>query len=180
MAENLSTKVITGKVRFCYAHVFEPYAMEGSNVEKYSVSVVIDKDDEFTLNAIQRAIDNAKVLGESKLKGKNGKINEASIKMPLRDGDEQRPDDEAYAGKMFVTANSTNKPGIVDADLNKLMDKEEFYSGCYGRASLSFYAFDSAGNKGIAVGLNNLQKLEDGERLSGGASAENDFGDELA
>ena len=180
MAQDLTAKVITGKVRFCYAHVFEPSVMEGSTTEKYSVSIVIDKDDKYTLGEIDRAVKNALRLGEGKLKGKTGKIYESAIKMPLRNGDEQRPDDDAYAGKMFVTANSTNRPGVVDANLNKIIDKDEFYSGCYGRASLTFYAYDFQGTKGIAVGLNNVQKLEDGERLSGGSSPESDFGDDLA
>ena len=99
------------------------------------------------------------------------------MKTPLRDGDDEREDDEAYAGAMFVNANSSNKPGLVDADLNPILDKSEFYSGCYGRASINFYAYDSNGSKGIACGLNNLQKFEDGERLAGGGStAEEDFG----
>ena len=81
---------------------------------------------------------------------------------------------------MFLNAKSSRKPGVVDADLNAILDKEEFYSGCYGRASLNFYAYDYQGTKGIGVGLNNLQKLEDGERLGGDFStAEEDFGDDL-
>lgn len=77
---------------------------------------------------------------------------------------------------MFVNANSDNRPGIVDINLNPIIEKEDFYSGCYGRASINFYAFNTNGNKGVACGLNNLQKLADGERLSGGSSAEEDFG----
>jgi hypothetical protein len=83
-----------------------------------------------------------------------------------------------YAGKMFFNASSKNKPGIVDENREPIMSNDEFYSGCYGRASVNFYNFSVSGNTGIAVGLNNLQKLEDGERLAGGASAEEDFADE--
>lgn len=166
------TKVITGKVRFSYAHVFEPQAAEGSDKEKYSVSIIIPKEDKKTLAKIDKAIELALENGKAKFGGKIPK----GLKMPLRDGDEER-DDEVYAGSMFLSANSNTKPGIVDENLDPIMDKNEFYSGCYGRASINFYAFNVGGNKGIACGLNNLQKLEDGERLGGSiSSAEDDFG----
>lgn len=168
------TKVITGKVRFSYANVFEPKAMNENSAPKYSVSLVIPKKDKKTLDKIKAAIESA--IEEGKTSKWGGKVPK-SLKTPLRDGDEEREDDEVYQGMMFVNANSGNKPGLVDADLNPILDKSEFYSGCYGRASINFYAYDSNGSKGIACGLNNLQKLEDGERLAGGgASAEDDFG----
>lgn len=167
------TKVITGKVRFSYAHVFEPHAVQEGQEEKYSVSILIDKKDKKTLAKVEKAVEAAIEAGKAKFGGKVPK----TMKLPLRDGDEEREDDENYAGKMFLNASSKSKPGLVDEDLNPILDREDFYSGCYGRASLNFYAFSVSGNKGIAVGLNNLQKLEDGERLSGGASAEEDFGE---
>lgn len=173
MATN-PTKVITGKVRFCYANVFVPTAIEEGQQEKYNVCVLIDKKDEKTLTAIEAAIEAAKQAGKSMLADKNGKI-PSTLKVPLRDGDEERGDDPAFVGKYFLNANSNRKPSIVDRDLNEIMSRDEFYSGCYGRASLSFYAYDKK-SKGIACGLNNLQKLEDGEALAGGSSAEEDFG----
>ena len=97
------------------------------------------------------------------------------MKTPLRDGDLERPDDAAYANAYFINANATTAPGIVDADRNPIMSRSEVYSGVYGRASITFYAFNSSGNKGIACGLNNLQKIRDGEPLGGKASAESDF-----
>ena len=168
-----STKVITGKVRFSYAHVHEPKAIQEGQKEKYSVSILVPKTDKVTIDKINKAVEAAKQEGKGKW---NGKI-PAVLKLPLRDGDAERPDDEAYEGCMFLNANSVNKPGIVDADREEIMSNEEFYSGCYGRASINFYAYNQSGNKGIAVGLNNLQKLEDGDRLSGGGStAAEDFG----
>ena len=97
------------------------------------------------------------------------------IKTPLRDGDVERPDDEAYANAYFLNANSATKPGIVDANRNDILDSSEVYSGVYGRASINFYAFNSNGNKGIACGLNNLQKIRDVEPLGGRMSAADDF-----
>ena len=175
MPEN-STKVVTGKVRFCYVNVFEPTALNDGDTPKYNICILIPKSDTKTLGAIRNAIEAAKTAGKSKLADKNGKI-PSTIKLPLRDGDEERSDDPAYEGMMFINANSTRKPTIVDKDLNPIMSQEEFYSGCYGRASINFYAFNVQ-SKGIAAGLQNLQKLEDGEMLAGGSTAEEDFGGE--
>lgn len=173
-----STKVITGKVRFSYANVFEPTAMQDGQTPKYNVSIIISKSDTKTVEAIKKAIEAAKEAGKSKIADKNGKI-PVNLKTPLRDGDEERPDDPAYENSYFINANSERKPGIVGRDLNPIMSRDDFYSGCYGRASINFYAFN-INSKGIACGLNNLQKLEDGERLAGGPSAEEDFGGDNA
>lgn len=171
-----STKVVTGKVRFCYVNVFEPTAMNEDDTPKYNICILIPKDDAKTLDKINKAIEAAKQAGKAKLADKNGKI-PSNLKLPLRDGDDERGDDPAFKGMYFINVNSQRKPSIVDKDLNPIMEKEEFYSGCYGRASINFYAFNVS-SKGIAAGLNNLQKLEDGEMLAGGSTAEEDFGGE--
>lgn len=171
-----STKVVTGKVRFCYASVFEPVAMNDGETPKYSVCILIPKTDTKTLDAINKAIEAAKVAGKAKIADKNGRI-PSTIKSPLRDGDDERSDDPTFEGMMFINANSNRKPAIVDKSLNEIMSRDEFYSGCYGRVSLNFYAFNVQ-SKGIAAGLQNLQKLEDGEMLTGGSTAEEDFGGE--
>ena len=173
------TKVITGpKTRWSYANVWQPKSINGGT-PKYSVSLIIPKSDTVTVNKIKSAIQAAYEEGESKLKG-NGKSVPSlkAIKTPLRDGDFERPDDEAYKNSYFVNANSTTAPGIVDADRQPIIDTSEVYSGVYGRASINFYAFNSNGNKGIACGLNNLQKISDGEPLGGKSRAEDDFADE--
>lgn len=167
------SKVITGKVRFSYAHVFEPTSINGTSEEKYSVCIIVDKKDKKTLEAINKAIDEAKDEGKAKKWG--GKL-PGNMKSPLRDGDIEREDRPEFAGKFFFNASSKTKPQVVDADLNPILDKTEFYSGCYGRVSVNFYPYDSNGSRGIAAGLNNLQKLEDGENLSGKTSAASDFG----
>lgn len=175
-----STKVVTGKVRFCYVNVFEPTAMNEGDTPKYNICILIPKSDTKTLDKITKAIEAAKQAGKAKLANKNGQLPaDAALKLPLRDGDVERPDDPAFSNCYFINANSNRKPSIVDRDLNPIMEKEEFYSGCYGRASINFYAFNVS-SKGITAGLNNLQKLEDGEMLAGGSSAEEDFGGENA
>ncbi len=166
----MSTNVVTGKVRFSYANVWEPRSINDSD-PKYSVSLIIPKDDTKTINKIKAAIEAAKQEGASKL----GKKIPANLKTPLRDGDVDRPDDEAYENSYFINANSNTKPGIVDKNVEPIIDQSEFYSGCYGRASINFYAYNVNGNKGIAAGLNNIQKLEDGEPLGGKSRPEDDF-----
>lgn len=173
-----STKVITGKVRFSYANVFEPKAVNEGEEPKYSMCVIISKDDKKTLDAIRKAIEAAKQAGNAKIADKNGRI-PSNIKTPLRDGDDERGDDPAFENSYFLNCSSNRRPSIVDKDLAPIMDREEFYSGCYGRVSLNFYAFNVQ-SKGIAAGLNNIQKLSDGERLAGGSSADEDFGGDNA
>ncbi|MGI6507107.1 MAG: DUF2815 family protein [Saccharofermentanales bacterium] len=171
-------KVITGKdTRWSYANVWEPKSINGG-VPKFSVSLIIPKSDKKTIEAIKKAIQAAYKEGEAKLKGNSRSVPPLeSIKTPLRDGDTERPDDEAYANSFFLNANSTTQPGIVDANVQPILTRSEVYSGVYGRASINFYAFNSNGNRGIACGLNNLQKIRDGEPLGSRTSAEDDFAD---
>ena len=174
-----ATKVITGKnTRWSYANVWDPKSINGG-APKYSVSLIIPKSDTATIEKIKAAIKAAYEEGESKLKG-NGKTVPPleSLKTPLRDGDLERPDDEAYHDSYFINANSSSAPGIVDANCQPILDRSEVYSGVYGRASINLYAFNSNGNKGIACGLNNLLKIRDGEPLGGKSSAEDDFATE--
>lgn len=170
-AKRTGTKVTTGKVRLSYAHLFEAHAIEG-NDPKYSVSIIISKTDTVTLKAIKEAVDQVKKEGTAKWGGKVP----ATLKTPLRDGDAERPDDEAYENCYFLNASSKNKPGVVDENVHPVLDATEVYSGCYGRLTINFYPFSASGNKGIAAGLGNVQKLADGESLGGAFTrAEDDF-----
>lgn len=172
MANQNKTKVITGvNTRLSYFHGWEPVSIN-NGPEKYSVSVLIPKDDQDTINAINAAIDAAITEGIAKFGGK--KPNKAAIKIPIRDGDVER-DDEAYKGHFFLNANSITAPQIVDKAVKPILDRNEVYSGCYARVSLNFYAFNSNGNKGVACGLGNIQKIRDGEPLGGRANAAEDF-----
>ena len=161
-------KVITGKdTRWSYANVWEAKSINGGT-PKFSVSLIIPKSDTVTVQEIKAAIQAAYEEGQAKLKGNGRSVPPlTAIKAPLRDGDTERPDDPAYANSYFINANSATAPGIVDADCNPILTRSEVYSGVYGRASINFYAFNSNGNKGIACGLNNLQKIRDGEPLGG-------------
>jgi hypothetical protein len=137
---------------------------------KYSVSIIIPKSETETITKIKKAFEDCKAANAAFFGGTIPK----GLKGGLRDGDEER-DDEAYAGCYFINANSAQKPEVVDVNREQLFDQTDFYSGCYGRASITFYPYNAQGSKGIACGLNNLQKLEDGEKLGGGSSAAADF-----
>ena len=171
MEKKNNTKVVTGTVRLSYEHVWEPASINGGE-EKYSASLIIPKSDKATVNAIQKAVDAAIEEGLAKFGGK--KPNKAAIKLPLRYGDAER-EDEAYQGSFFLNANSRTAPQVVDRSVQPILDRSEVYSGCYIRASITFYAFNSNGNKGVACGLNNIQKIRDGEPLGGRANAAEDF-----
>ena len=164
------TKVII-PCRISFANIFEPKAINGGD-EKYSVSCVIPKSDKATLMKIHKAVEAAKEDG--KVRKWNGKI-PPNLKLPLRDGDIDRPDDETYQDCMFVNATSKDAPGIVDRRVQPVTDPMMVYSGCYCNVSVNFYAFNANGNRGVAAGLSNIQFVRDGERLSGRVSAEAEF-----
>ena len=156
-----------------YVHVWEPVAISEGGEKKYSVSLIIPKSDSKTVESVKAAIQNALKAGIGKFGGKIPSV----YKNPLRDGDTERPDDDAYSNSYFLNAKCKTKPGVVNAMHKPIENEDEFYSGCYGYASITFYAFNTNGNKGIACGLNNLMKIADGEPLGGRSTAESDFAD---
>ena len=171
------TAVRIGEVRFSYCHVFEPHASNDNAEPKYSVSVLWPKTDKATTEMVNAAVDAAKEKGKTTKWG--GKI-PANCKSPIRDGDVDREDDANYAGMYFMNCSSKQKPGIRVLENGKVieaLDHEDFYSGCRGAVSLNFFPYEASGNKGVGVGLNNLIKTRDDERLAGGTTAEQDFGD---
>ena len=173
------TKVVTGICTFSYLNCWEPKAAPDGGKPKFSVSLIIPKSDTRTVEKIRAAIQAAYEEGQSKLKGTGKSVPSLSaLRTPLRDGDVDRPDDEAYKGSWFINANSDSAPGIVDADRNPILTRSEMYSGVKGRASINLYAYNVNGNRGIACGLNNLQKISDGTPLGGKSRAEDDFATE--
>ena len=156
----MSAKVVTGTVRFSYLNVFRKSALD----EKYSVTLLIPKDDKKTLNAIRKAIDTAKREGiKEKWKGKEPR----DLWNPLRDGDEEKADERPeYAGMYFLKAKSDSKPILLDEYKDEILDETELYSGCWGRANINFFAFDN-NTKGVSAGLNALQKKRDDDAFGG-------------
>lgn len=178
MSSRNGTKVITGEVRFSYLHVFEPYAGEVGQKPKYSVALLIPKKDKQTIALIQEAVAEATDMGQTSKWG--GKVPK-NLKLPLRDGDEEKADEHPeYAGMFFLNASSERQPGLVDSHKQEIFSDQELKSGDWGLASINFYPFSVSGNNGIACGLNNLMKKRDGESLGGTpASAEADFAEEF-
>lgn len=170
-----TTKVITGKVRLSFVHVLEPHAYEGQEA-KYSTMILIPKSDTKTIKAIKAA---QKAALEQGIASKFGGKKPTNIKTTLRDGDEEMDTEERpeFADHYFMNVSSKQKPAVVDKTKTKTEDSEEVYSGVYARVSLNFYAYNTAGNKGISAGLNNLMVLGYGDYLGGRASAEADFAD---
>ena len=166
---NTEQKVII-PCRFSYLHCWEPVIVKDSG-PRYSVSAIIPKSDTATLNAIKAAIEVAKNESLSKWGGKIP----PNLKLPLRDGDIDRPDDEAYAGCYFLNANSRQQPQVVDSRVQPILNQSDVYSGCYGKISVTFYGYNTNGNRGIAAGLGNIQKLRDGESLGGRVNASEEF-----
>lgn len=167
------TRVVTNEVRASYVHVAEPSSMNG-NDPKYSMAVIIPKEDKETLSLINKAIDQAITDGIPKFGGK--RPNKGALKLPLRDGDVER-DDDAYKDSFFINCNNKTQPQVVDASRHQV-DPVVIYSGCYCRVAISFFAFSVQGNRGIAAALGNIQFLRDGEPLGGARiTAADDFGE---
>lgn len=182
MAKINGTKVTTNEVRMSYAQVFEPAMAPGATEAKYSISLLIPKSDTETIKAVEQGIAAAQQAGVEKF----GKKFPAKPKTTFRDGDEERPDDPAYKDHMFLNCTSKSKPGIIKkapagsgVRFIEVTDESEFYSGCYGKAVINFFAYDAQGSKGVSAGLNNLMFTRDGEAFAGKNNAEDDFADEF-
>ena len=174
-------RVITKEVRLSYVHLLRPRASDGDeDRSKYGAKVLIPKDDRETMRKMREAQIEAIKLGEQgKFNGKKIKRNDKGIPVwggawdTIHDGDES--DVEDNAGCWLLNVSSGTKPGVVDRNLDPIMDSAELYSGCYARVSLNCYPYNYEGKIGITFGLNHIQKLQDGESLSGRTKAEDDF-----
>ncbi len=173
----MSTKVVTGKVRLSYCQLFEPKAVNDGDTPKYSVTLLIPKNDTATVQKIRAAIKEA----ADAFRKKNGaQALPAQPIDPIHDGDGVKPSSgEPYGpeckGCYVIATSSTQKPVVVDAFKNDVTDPAEVYSGCYGRASINFYGYNNR-KKGVGCGLLAIQKLSDGEPFGTVGSAD-DFDD---
>lgn len=169
------TKIMMTNVRLSYANVWEPRAAQEGQDPKYSVSLIIPKSDKALIAKIKKAIEQTIEEGRES-RGAAWAKNKNSIRIPIRDGDTDRADDGAYEDAFFVNASSKNPPQIVDGKVQRIIDRAEVYSGCYANVTINFYHYDVNGNRGVAAGLGNIQKVRDGEPLGGQVSAESEFG----
>lgn len=169
--------MLTGVFRASYAYVFEPQASKDGGEPKYQITMLIPKSDTATVQAIQAGIAQAQQDGLQRVFG--GQM-PARLETPLYDGDGVRRSGEPFGeecrGHWVVRASSKSRPSVVGLDVQPIIDPNAFYSGCYARATINFFAYNKNGNRGVACGLNNVQKIADGEPLSGRTTAEEDFG----
>ena len=174
----MSTKIVTGKVRFSFCNIWEPKANQEGETPKYSITLLIPKSDTATFNNIKAAIQEAR---DNFCKKNGASALPANPIHPLHDGDGTKPSTgEPYGpeckGCWVIAASSKQKPVIVDNFKNEITDPAEVYSGCYGRASINFYGYSNK-KKGVGAGLLSIQKLSDGEPFGTVGSAD-DFDDD--
>lgn len=169
--------ITTGKVRASYVSIFQPKVPQNGGDPKYSVTLLIPKTDTTTINGIYAEIEKAKQEGAQKVFGGNVP---PMCKIPLYDGDGVRPSGEPFGeecrGHLVMTASAKLQPSIVGLNMENIINPAEVYSGCYIRANINFFAYNTNGNKGIGCGLNAVQKIEDGEPLTARVTAEEAFG----
>lgn len=168
-----ATKVVTGKVRLSYVHLFEPYGQNGQEA-KFSCVLLIPKTDKTTIAKLRAAQETAL---------ENGKTNKFGGSIPknwsdtIHDGDEEADLERnpEYAGHLYMSVSAKTRPGIVDRDVQPVLDSTEVYSGCFARVSVNAFPYNTQGKKGVSFGLNHVQKLADGDFLGGRSKAEDDF-----
>lgn len=176
----MSTKVVTGKVRFSFCHIFEPQEPQGGGEPKYSVTLLIPKADTATIGKIKEAMAEAR---ENFCKRNGANALPQKPVHTLHDGDGIRDNGDQYGpeckGCYVITVSSKQKPVVVDNMRNPVTDPAEVYSGCYGRAAINFFGYNSNGKKGISAGLLSVQKLHDGDPFGTVGSAD-DFDDDFS
>ncbi len=160
----MADKIMTPKFRVSFPHVFEPVE-NLQKKKKYSVVMLFPKGTDLS---------SLKTLMKAVAKEKWGDKIPEGLRLPFRNGNDKAY--EGYKDTIFATASAIQKPGVVDEQVKPIISQEEFYAGCYARATITAYAYDVTGNKGVAFGLQNIQKINDGDSLSGKGKPEDDFG----
>ena len=166
-----NTQVVTGKCRLSFVNLFEPKAMKEGDTPKYSVTAIIPKSDTKTIEAIKAAIQAAAENGAQRHFG--GRV-PTNVNNTFKDGDTETDDlgelqknkYPEYANSYYIRLSTKFKPKVLDANRQEIIDPTEIYSGCYGRVSMTFFAYSGDGKRGVSASLNNVMKLEDGEPLT--------------
>jgi hypothetical protein len=164
----MAVKVTTPKFRVSFPTVFEARENPLNGKMEYSIVMLFDKDS-VDLSQLKKA------AHDVALEKFGDKLPTLKLRSPFRDGDEEKPERPEFKNQIFMTVKSTQRPGVVDEAVQPILDQSQFYAGCYARATISAFAYDRMGNKGVSFGLINLQKMNDGEPLTNRISAEDDF-----
>ena len=169
--------VVLQNCRFSYLNVFTPSTPRGATVPKYSVSILIPKEDAGQITMINQMIDAAIQDGVAKNKFTIDQTQKKSFRRPLRDGDEEAESGDRgpeYRGFVFLNANNADRPGVVDENRQPIVDSSTFYSGCWGHVHVSFFPYNNV-SLGVGVGLNHIMKVREDERLDGRVSVDDAF-----
>jgi len=169
--------VMTPEFRVSFPNVFKPKKNELSGEDEYSVQALFPKGCD--MSGLKAAAEAAVV----KKWGADKSQWPSNLRTPFRLQDERAKVVEGKKvmppgheeGAIFLNLKSKQRPGVVDKSVQPIIDETEFYSGCYARATISAYAYDAKGNRGVAFGLGNIQKTRDGEPLGGRMKAEDEF-----
>ena len=166
----MGEKVFTPEFRVSFPSVFEARAFAEGQEKKFEITALFPAGSDLSgLKAL------AKQAAMDKWGDKLPAMMKAGgLRSPFRDGSE-KPDLEGYEGCVFIKMTSKQKPGLVDQNVQPIIDAGEFYGGCYARASVTCFAYDRMGNKGVSFGLQNIQKMRDGDAFSGRSKPEDDF-----
>lgn len=169
MTEQVSMLSPAGQCAFVNLLVAKP-GLNPAEGSKYSIILIFDKEAQATpeFARMKEAVKKAIV-------DKWGANPPSGLKAPFRPSAE-KADKGFPADCVFISISSKLKPEVVDAEGLDVFEASQLYTGMIGRASLSIYAYDKGGNKGVSFGLNNFQKLAAGERKYGKSSAASDFG----
>lgn len=189
MADNSNaTRIVLTNVRLSYTYLAEPQYDEEKDEHSFATQILVQCTDKANLNKIKKAMQAAAIKKFGPEKAPKV-LKSPKCWNPLRNPEDEESESferPEYKGVMFLKAKTNAKkgrPGCILKNKRKLTEADEIaehiYSGCYAHVSITCFAFDTAGNKGIAFSLNNVLKHADAERLDGSVDAEDDFDDDL-
>ncbi len=164
-------RIVIGPVRISYPNLFTPRAMAYGDELKYSVCLLISKGDVETLEKIKQAVSRAQISGVPMWGG----VIPDKLKLPLRDGDLERGDQEEFMNHFFINAVSRELPRVVNRKREDIFDPREVYAGCYCNVSISIYPFNDGDFKGVGCGIINVQKAAEGQLLTMRTTPDEDF-----
>lgn len=173
----LKTTIITPVFRVSYPYVFEARFNQLSKKQEFTITMLFDK------KTAKDDLKELKTLCGQITVEKFGPSIPPGFRSPFKDGDEDnakkkslgKPVNESQKGMIVVVSKSQYMPGLVDQKKQPIINKDEFYGGCYARAQVNIYAYSKAGNSGVNLGLLHLQKVKDGEPLGNRTRPEDAF-----
>lgn len=165
-------KIVTPPFRVSFPCVFEKRGFEGSE-PKFSITAVFDVN---SFGSKERnAFKAMQVIAEAAAQEKfHASYKSKGLRGPFRDGAEKEHLEGFGPGLIFCTLSTKMRPGLINREMQPILEEEEFYAGCYARATITAYAYSNV-SKGVAFGLHNVQKLGEGENLTGRSAPEDDF-----